>query len=47
MALVLVGKALTKVGSDLLVKSIIDRSLIGHSVELYKLLLGRQFDENV
>ena len=41
LTLVLVCKALVKVGSDLLVKCMIDSSLIGHTLELHNLVLGR------
>ena len=41
LALVLVGKALVKVGSDLLIKCVVDSTLVGHTLELHSLALGR------
>lgn len=41
LALVLVGKSLVKVGSDLFVKCVIDCSLVGHTLKLHSLVFGR------
>ena len=40
LALVFVGKALVKFGLNLLVKCVIDSTLIGHALELHSLALG-------
>lgn len=41
LVLVLVGKAIVKLGSNVFVQSIVDSSLVGYSLKLHNFLLGR------